>query len=38
VIEDCCVALSKKTHDFTLKDLKETREEIDILNLKEFIK
>lgn len=38
VIEDCCTAMDKKTHDFTLKDLKETREEIEILKLSEFMK
>jgi nicotinamidase-related amidase len=38
VIEDCCVAFSKKIHDFTIKDLKETRPEIDFRTLKEFLK
>ncbi|PIN81568.1 hypothetical protein COV13_00730 [Candidatus Woesearchaeota archaeon CG10_big_fil_rev_8_21_14_0_10_32_9] len=37
VIKDCCTTFDKKTHEFTLKDLKETREEIQILNLKELI-
>jgi nicotinamidase-related amidase len=37
IIKDCCVAFDKKTHDFTLKDLKETREEIHIVDLKGFI-
>lgn len=36
-IKDCCVSLDKKTQEFTFKDLKETREEINFLNLKEFI-
>lgn len=38
IIGDCCVAFDKETHDFTLKDLKSTREEIKILNLEEFKK
>jgi nicotinamidase/pyrazinamidase len=38
VIKDCCVAFNKKTQDFTFKDLKETREEIEFLNLEEFVK
>jgi len=38
VIKDCCVALDKKTQDFTFKDLKATREEIAFLDLKEFCK
>lgn len=38
VIKDCCVASDKKTQDFTFKDLKSTREEIEFLNLNEFIK
>ena len=37
IIEDCCVAFDKETHRFTLKDLKATREEIEILNAREFI-
>lgn len=37
VIKDCCKAFDKKTHEFTLKDLKETREEIRFLNLREFL-
>ena len=36
VIKDCCVAMDKKTQDFTLKDLKSTREEITFPSLKEF--
>lgn len=38
IIKDCCIAFDKETHEFTLKDLKNTREEIKILNLDEFIK
>ncbi len=38
IIDDCCVAFTKETHEFTLKDLKETRSEIQIEKLDEFIK
>jgi len=38
IIKDCCRAFDVKTHEFTLKDLKATREEIEFLNLNEFIK
>lgn len=31
VVSDCCVAFDKKTHEFTLEDLKKTREEIKII-------
>lgn len=37
IIKDCCWAFDKETHNFTIKDLKETREEIKFLNLNEFI-
>lgn len=37
VIKDCCVAFDEKTQEFTFKDLKTTREEIEFLNLGEFI-
>ncbi len=37
VIKDCCVSFDKETQDFTFKDLKKTREEIEFLNLSEFI-
>jgi ureidoacrylate peracid hydrolase len=37
VIKDCCKAFDKKTHNFTISDLKSTREEVEFLNLKEFI-
>src|SRR3972149_243255 len=38
IIKDCCIAFDEETHNFTLKDLKATREEIEILNLEDFIK
>ena len=38
VIKDCCVAFNKETQEFTFKDLKSTREEIEFLNLIEFIR
>lgn len=37
VIKDCCVAFDEETQEFTFKDLKATREEIQFLNLNEFI-
>lgn len=37
VIKDCCVAFDDDTQEFTFKDLKATREEIDFLNMNEFI-
>lgn len=38
VIEDCCVAMDKKIHQFTLEDLKNTREEIAITRIADFLK
>jgi nicotinamidase-related amidase len=38
IIKDCCTAFDNETHEFTLKDLKSTREEINILKMDEFIK
>ena len=38
VIKDCCVSIDEQTQDFTFKDLKSTREEINFLGLKEFMK
>jgi ureidoacrylate peracid hydrolase len=38
LISDCCVAFDKETHEFTLKDIRATRPEIEILSLEEFIK
>lgn len=37
VIQDCCVSFDKYTHRFTIEDLKTTREEINFLNLNQFI-
>ncbi|MFH1638166.1 MAG: isochorismatase family cysteine hydrolase [Candidatus Woesearchaeota archaeon] len=37
VIKDCCVAMDKEVQEFTFKDLKDTREEIEFFNLDEFI-
>ena len=38
VIKDCCVSFDQETQDFTFKDLKATREEIEFLDTNEFIK
>jgi nicotinamidase-related amidase len=38
IIKDCCRAFDEETHNFTIKDLKATREEIEFLNLNEFVK
>ena len=38
VIKDCCVAFDKETQEFTFKDLKATREEVQFLNLNDFLK
>jgi len=38
IIKNCCRAFDEKTHEFTIKDLKTTREEIEFLNLNKFIK
>ena len=32
VIRDCCVSFDNETQDFTFRDLKNTREEIDFLD------
>lgn len=37
VVKDCCVSFDKKTHEFTFSDLKATREEVEFLNLDEFL-
>jgi len=37
VIKDCCVSFDQETQDFTFKDLKDTRDEIEFLNLDEFV-
>ncbi len=38
VIKDCCIAFDKETQEFTLKDLKATREEIKFINLTNLLK
>ncbi|MFQ5647641.1 MAG: cysteine hydrolase family protein [Candidatus Aenigmatarchaeota archaeon] len=38
VIKDCCVSFKPEVQEFTLRDLKETRPEIEFLDLEEFIK
>jgi nicotinamidase-related amidase len=38
VIKDCCVAMDRRTQDFTFRDLKATRPEIEFKNLAEFAK
>jgi len=37
VIKDCCVALDRESHEFTLRDLKATREEVEFLDLEKFV-
>ncbi|MDZ7611884.1 MAG: isochorismatase family cysteine hydrolase [Candidatus Moranbacteria bacterium] len=37
IVKDCCKAFDKETHEFTIKDLKKTREEIRFLNVDEFL-
>ena len=37
VIKDCCVSFDKETQNFTFNDLKSTREEIEFLDLNDFI-
>lgn len=37
VITDCCTTFDPKNHDFTIQDLKATREEIIFLPLKQFL-
>ncbi|MCD4770790.1 cysteine hydrolase [archaeon] len=37
VIKDCCVAMDDETQNFTFRDLKATREEVEFLDLKDFI-
>ena len=38
VIKDCCLAYDMEVQDFTFDDLKNTRQEIDFKDLKDFIK
>lgn len=37
LIKDCCVSFDKQTHDFTIQDLKNTREEINMIDLQDYI-
>lgn len=37
LIQDCCQAFDQATHDFTLKDIKATRDEIKIIKVDNFI-
>jgi ureidoacrylate peracid hydrolase len=37
VIKDCCATYDNKTQEFTFKDLKATREEVEFFDLNEFI-
>lgn len=37
VIKDCCVSFDEETQDFTFKDLKATRDEVEFLNFDDFI-
>lgn len=36
IIKDCCKAFDDETHEFTIRDLKATRDEIELLNQEEF--
>lgn len=38
VVKDCCRAFDVETHEFTLKDLKATREEIEILDVNDLVR
>ena len=37
VVEDTCAALDQETHDFTIKDFKNTRPEIEFVGAKDLI-
>ncbi|MFH1649770.1 MAG: isochorismatase family cysteine hydrolase [Candidatus Woesearchaeota archaeon] len=37
LVKDCCATFDEETHEFTLKDLKATREEIDIKSVSELV-
>lgn len=37
VIKNCCKAFDNETQEFTFKDLKSTREEIEFVDLEEFL-
>ena len=36
IVSDCCVSFTKETQEFTLRDLKETRPEINITKLEKL--
>lgn len=36
LVSDCCIAFDQETQDFTLKDLKATRPEIEVVSLEEI--
>ena len=36
LVKDCCATFDEETHEFTLKDLKATREEIEIKSISEL--
>lgn len=37
IVKDCCIAFDQETQEFTLKDLKDTRPEIEIESLDEVL-
>lgn len=37
IVSDCCTAFDAETHEFTLRDLKSTREEIEITDLDNLV-
>lgn len=37
VIKNCCVTFDDETQEFTFRDLKATREEVEFLDLEEFV-
>lgn len=36
VVSDCCVSMDRKTHEFTIRDLKATRPEVMFVRLETF--
>jgi len=38
LVEDCCVSVSKKMHQYTLEDFQLTRPEVKIASLQNFLK
>jgi nicotinamidase-related amidase len=38
VIKDCCTTYDEEVQEFTFEDLKATREEVEFVELKEFVK